>query len=183
MQSGEQGATARDDSHMLEEAYDVVVVGSGAAALLAAVRVADAGADVLVIEKENRFGGNSAMSGGGIWVPNNSGMASIHIADSPEDAFAYLRAVIPDDQISDATIQTYLQTAPLMIEYLRQVGVPYTPVEKYPAGKQVDARWIARLWTVTSWVSISRISGRCRRNRKLSAMSIFRLPRRHRFKP
>ena len=132
MQSGEQGATAQDDSHMLEEAYDVVVVGSGAAALLAAVRVADAGADVLVIEKENRFGGNSAMSGGGIWVPNNSGMASIHIADSPEDAFAYLRAVIPDDQISDATIQAYLQTAPLMIEYLRQVGVPYTPVEKYP---------------------------------------------------
>lgn len=114
------------------ETYDVIVAGSGAAALLAAVRAADAGARVIVLEKEAKFGGNSALSGGGIWVPNNSGLKEAGIRDSLEEAFAYLRSVIPADQISDETIRTYLQSAPQMIDYMRQIGVPYTPVQKYP---------------------------------------------------
>jgi len=112
--------------------FDVIVVGSGAAALLSAVRATDLGARVLVLEKEDKFGGNSAMSGGGIWVPNNSKMRSAGIADSEEDAFAYLRSVIPAEQIGDDTIRMYIRTAPAMIDYLGQIGVPYSQVEKYP---------------------------------------------------
>ena len=112
--------------------FDVIVVGSGAAALMAASRVSDLGASVLILEKTDLIGGNSATSGGGIWVPNNSLIAQAGIADSEEDAFSYLRSVIPEDQISDATVRTYVRSAPTMIEYLRQIGVPYSPVRKYP---------------------------------------------------
>ena len=132
MQTSERAQPAPSDRSQHGDAYDVIVIGSGAAALLSAVRVSDTGRRVLVLEKESCFGGNSAMSGGGIWVPNNSGMSAIGLPDSEAEAFAYMRAVIPANQVSDETIRTYIRTAPQMIEYLREVGVPYTPVEKYP---------------------------------------------------
>ncbi len=50
---------------------DILVIGSGAGALTAAFTAADAGAEVLVVEKSARYGGTSATSGGGIWIPNS----------------------------------------------------------------------------------------------------------------
>lgn len=114
------------------DVYDVIVVGSGAAALLAATRTAELGARVLCLEKEDKFGGNSAYSGGGIWVPNNSKIAAAGIEDSEADAFAYLREVIPNDQVSDETIRMYIRTAPQMIDYLGTIDVPYRAVPHYP---------------------------------------------------
>lgn len=114
------------------EQFDVVVVGSGAAALVAACRASDLGASVVVLEKTDLIGGNSAMSGGGIWVPNNALYSQIGLTDSEEDAYSYLRAVIPQSQISDETIRTYIRSASQMIEYLREIGVPYSPVAHYP---------------------------------------------------
>ena len=58
----------QDQSQM---SWDVIVVGSGAGAMTSAVVAADRGLSVLVIEKSDKFGGTSAISGGGIWIPNN----------------------------------------------------------------------------------------------------------------
>ena len=52
----------------LQSAYDVVVVGSGAGGLLAALVAAKNHAEVLVVEKDRQWGGTSATSGGGIWI-------------------------------------------------------------------------------------------------------------------
>ena len=54
---------------------DVLVVGSGAGGMLSALRARDLGLDVILIEKSDRYGGTSAVSGGGVWVPNNPAVA------------------------------------------------------------------------------------------------------------
>ena len=70
---------------------DVLVVGSGAAGLAAAVTAAHAGLEVLVAEKEPRFGGTTARSGGWLWIPGTSLARDWGIEESPEQARNYLR--------------------------------------------------------------------------------------------
>ena len=72
------------------EIYDVVVVGSGAAGAMAALRAANLGRSVLILEKTNKYGGTSATSGGVMWVPNH-GLTDN--GDSREEALKYLDAV------------------------------------------------------------------------------------------
>jgi len=70
---------------------DVLVAGSGAAALTAGVVAAADGAQVLVLEKSELYGGTSATSGGVIWIPATSQALAAGHADSPEEAFQYIR--------------------------------------------------------------------------------------------
>src|SRR3984893_10231928 len=72
---------------------DVVVAGSGAAGMTAAVTAAHLGLSALVIEKAGSFGGSTARSGGGIWAPGNSVLRAAGVADTPEQARAYLAYV------------------------------------------------------------------------------------------
>jgi 3-oxosteroid 1-dehydrogenase len=72
---------------------DVVVAGSGAAGMTAALTAAHLGLSALVIEKAGSFGGSTARSGGGIWAPGNSVLSAAGVADTPEQARAYLAHV------------------------------------------------------------------------------------------
>jgi 3-oxosteroid 1-dehydrogenase len=76
-----------------QQEVDVVVLGSGAAGLAGALRAALLGDTAVVLEKSAMWGGSAAMSAGAVWVPNNSKMAEVGIADSDADAWAYLEAV------------------------------------------------------------------------------------------
>jgi 3-oxosteroid 1-dehydrogenase len=69
---------------------DVVVVGSGAGALVAANVAAAAGAEVIVVEKSGKLGGGSALSTGLVFAPDNELMRADGIDDSPAEALAYL---------------------------------------------------------------------------------------------
>ncbi|MFP5304618.1 MAG: FAD-dependent oxidoreductase, partial [Gammaproteobacteria bacterium] len=73
------------------ETYDVVVVGSGAAGAMAALRAAERGLSVLVVEKAHKFGGTSATSGGVLWVPNHQLAPS---DDNREKTLEYLDSVM-----------------------------------------------------------------------------------------
>ncbi|MGL6070137.1 FAD-binding protein, partial [Craterilacuibacter sp.] len=55
----------------MKQEFDVVVVGSGAGAMLTAIKAHDEGLSVVVLEKSGQYGGTSAISGGGIWIPLN----------------------------------------------------------------------------------------------------------------
>jgi len=68
----------------------VVVVGSGAAALSAAIAAHDQGARVVVVERTRSIGGTSAVSGGGIWMPQNHHMAELGVDDSRQEALRYM---------------------------------------------------------------------------------------------
>ena len=76
-----------------------------AGALLAAVRAADAGLSMLVVEKTSLVGGTSAISGGGIWIPNNHDQARAGVRDSLEDAFRYVKTCVRG--LASAAIATW----------------------------------------------------------------------------
>ena len=115
-----------------QSAYDVIVVGSGAGAMSAAVVAADQGLSVLVIEKSDKYGGTSAISGGGIWIPNNHYFADKGGEDSYDKALTYLKAST-DGKIDEARLRAYLEYAPRMIHYLEtRSRVRYAVAEKYP---------------------------------------------------
>ena len=96
---------------------DLLVVGSGAGAMTTALTAYDRGSDTLLIEKSDLYGGSSAMSGGGLWIPNNHLMADAGVEDSPEEAWTYIkgttRGVVPDDRL-----RAYLERGPEMVKYL-----------------------------------------------------------------
>ena len=70
---------------------DVLVVGSGCAGMAAAITARHRGLDVLIVEKEPRFGGTTARSGGWLWIPGTSLARAYGINDTAEAARAYLR--------------------------------------------------------------------------------------------
>ena len=74
---------------------DVIVVGSGAAGLSAALAAAVDGARVVVLEKAGVLGGTTAMSSAGTWVPGNHHMKAAGLEDSPEETLTYIRATAP----------------------------------------------------------------------------------------
>ncbi len=80
-----------------DHTYDVVVAGSGAAAMATALGAADRGLSVLMLESTDKWGGNTAKSGGGMWLPNNPLMQRDGVADSREEALAYMEATIGDE--------------------------------------------------------------------------------------
>lgn len=67
-----------------EQTYDVVVIGAGGAGFSAAIAAADGGASVVILEQENKVGGNTAWSGAGFDVPNNWVQEAQGIEDSVE---------------------------------------------------------------------------------------------------
>jgi len=114
----------------VEHNFDVIVVGSGAGALLAAICASDAGLKALVIEKTGLVGGTSAISGGGIWIPDNYDMPKAGLSDSVEAAFGYVKACAKG-LASDERILAYVETARQMAQYLKEIGVPYRCVPHY----------------------------------------------------
>src|ERR1700741_1195789 len=99
------------------ETFDVVVIGSGAAGAMAALRAADQGLTVLIVEKTNKFGGTSATSGGVMWVPNHD---LAETGDSREEALKYLDSVIKGPVQRDR-LEAYVDEAPEMIRFLKSL--------------------------------------------------------------
>lgn len=122
-----------------DKEVDVLVVGSGNGALTAAITAHDtAKANVLVVEKSDKFGGTSALSGGGVWIPNNR-YAQEHTKkehtknDSFDEAFTYLKNTIPPELIREDMIEAYLKNGPEMVDFLHDnTRVRYQSLEKYP---------------------------------------------------
>lgn len=110
----------------MKRSYDVVVVGSGAAGLTAALTASVSGASVLIVEKTALLGGTSAMSGGGLWVPANHIAQAAGLRDSPEEALAYIRAACPAElrPSCDEHWQRFAEEAPRMLAFVEQ----HTPV-------------------------------------------------------
>jgi succinate dehydrogenase/fumarate reductase flavoprotein subunit len=105
----------------------VVVVGSGAAGLAAAVTAAHAGARALVLERAEWCGGATARSGGWAWTPGTSFAQQAGVTDNAEDFKAYLRAVLGENYESER-IDAFMQATPEMVDFFHnQTALEFVP--------------------------------------------------------
>src|ERR1700757_4780370 len=111
-------------SSMTGQEYDVVVVGSGAAGMVAALTAAHEGLSTVVVEKAPHFGGSTARSGGGVWIPNNEILKRDGVTDTPEAARTYLHGII-GDIVESERIDAYLKRAPEMLSFV----LAHTPLK------------------------------------------------------
>ncbi|QJQ94184.1 MULTISPECIES: FAD-dependent oxidoreductase [Halomonadaceae] len=96
--------------------FDLVVVGSGAAGLAAAVSAAHQGLEVAVVEKAETLGGATAWSGGWMWAPLNPLARAAGIKEDPETVRTYLRHEL-GERYDPAKIDAFLATAPQMVAF------------------------------------------------------------------
>ncbi|MDE2301037.1 MAG: FAD-dependent oxidoreductase [Sphingomonadales bacterium] len=102
------------------ETFDVVVVGSGAAGAMTALRAASQGLRVVILEKAHKFGGTSATSGGVMWIPDHR--LDGDKGDSQASAREYLAATI-GVPVNEERLGAYLDAAPEMLRFLKASGV------------------------------------------------------------
>jgi 3-oxosteroid 1-dehydrogenase len=103
--------------YMTGQEFDVVVVGSGGAGMVAALTAAHQGLSTVVVEKAAHYGGSTARSGGGVWIPNNEILKRDGVKDTPEAAAKYLHGII-GDVVERERIDTYLKRAPEMLSFV-----------------------------------------------------------------
>ncbi len=99
---------------------DLVVIGSGAAGMTAALTAKLEGLESLILEKTELYGGSTAISGGGIWVPNNHLMAEAGIEDSADKARTYMKHTV-GDRTPQVNQEAFLFHGPRMIQYLSKL--------------------------------------------------------------
>ncbi len=115
---------------------DVVVVGAGAGGMAGALTAHIEGCKVLLVEKTDRVGGSTAVSGGAVWAPLNSQTEAAGHPDSFDKVWTYLRNTVGD--AAPASMQrAYLQASAKAVDYLdhhtevKLVARSYSP-DYYP---------------------------------------------------
>lgn len=118
-----------------ETEFDVIVVGSGAAAFSAAITAKQEGNSVIMLEKSPIIGGTTRRSGGGFWTPMNRHQKAKGIQDNKDDAIRYMcRQSYPDLYNEDdkqyglsdneyQLIETFALNASSTVDYLENLNV------------------------------------------------------------
>ena len=113
---------------------DILVVGTGAAGLTAAIAAADAGRRVLIVESTSVWGGTTALSGGGLWMPTNPLIRKMGRDDSVAKAMTYLDAAIGDAGPASSLVRrrAFVETVPQVFRVLERLGVRWAAATDYP---------------------------------------------------
>ncbi|WP_439408695.1 FAD-dependent oxidoreductase [Bradyrhizobium sp. DASA03076] len=104
--------------HSASEIYecDVLVAGSGCSGMSAAITARYRGLDVLIVEKEPRFGGTTARSGGWLWIPGTALAKAYGIEETPEQARTYLRHEAGNN-FDAARVDAFLSAGPEAVDF------------------------------------------------------------------
>lgn len=117
---------------------DVAVIGFGAAGACAAIEAADAGAKVILFERNSGSGGASGLSGGEIYIGGGGGTDAQRAAgfeDSTEDFAKYLK-MAGGPCADEAKCDLYAAEALNHFAWLKAQGVPYRG--NYLPGKHIE---------------------------------------------
>jgi 3-oxosteroid 1-dehydrogenase len=110
-----------DAATQFDRTVDVLVAGAGAGGFATALTARAAGLDVLMVEKAAVYGGSTAYSGGGAWIPNHPVLVAAGERDDPEAVLRYLTN-IAGDVVSPERLRTYVSEAPQMAAFLMSQG-------------------------------------------------------------
>lgn len=116
------------DETQFDEVADFVIVGSGGGSMVAALYLKSVGKTPLILEKTDKFGGSTAMSGGVLWIPNNHIIKAKGIEDSHENGRRYLDATVGNDAGPGSTPErkeSYLRAGPVMLKWLEDQGMKW----------------------------------------------------------
>lgn len=113
--------------------YDLIIIGSGAGAVPAALAARHAGRRVLIVEKTELFGGSTAMSGGVAWLPLNPVGRRAGVVDSPEQVLTYLEAGSHEGGKGSTPQrrQAFVAHSPDMVAFLEALGMRFIHPEGY----------------------------------------------------
>lgn len=115
-----------------DEIFDFVIVGSGGGSMAAALYLKSIGKVPLILEKTDRFGGSTAMSGGVLWIPANPLIERDGLADSLEAGRRYMDAAVGDQAGPGSTAErkdAYLKGGPPMVDFLESQGMKFVRTE------------------------------------------------------
>jgi fumarate reductase flavoprotein subunit len=114
--------------------YDVVVVGTGAAGLSAAVAAADAGASVLLVEADKQVGGSSRLSGGHFYAAGTSVQREAGIEDDTPQAMFEHYMTLNQWMVEPSVVRRYCDLSAPTFEWLRDKGVGFSADALYESG-------------------------------------------------
>ncbi|SDH51923.1 FAD-dependent oxidoreductase [Pseudonocardia oroxyli] len=129
------------------EFCDVLIIGSGAGGLSAAITAGHAGAQVIVVEAADKVGGTFAYSGGQVWV----GMTDLEVEAGVDDSVADVRAYLQwlsQGQADDEMRETFVTRGPEVFRFLRNQGINLRLIRGLPdyyypeaEGSKAEGRW------------------------------------------
>jgi len=97
--------------------YDIIIAGSGGGGMIAALKAFDLGLKPLIIEKSDFYGGSTALSGGGVWVPGSRHLQDDGVNDSAEEAILYMQETVGNGSSSERQ-RAYVEKGAEMIDYV-----------------------------------------------------------------
>lgn len=117
-----------------DKEVDFLVVGTGAAGLSAAITAKKNGLDTLLIESTDKWGGTTAISGGGLWMPNNPLARKAGLPDSIEETLDYLEDTVGDvgPWTSTARKRSFLLGINNYTQMMEEEGVRWFRSKDYP---------------------------------------------------
>lgn len=120
-------------SEVWDAETDFLVAGSGAAGMSAAITAHKNGLDVIIVESMDRWGGTTAISGGGLWMPNNPIMKGKKIEDNAQAAFDYLKETIgePGPWANDTRKWAFINAIPHFVNMMADEGIRWMSSTKY----------------------------------------------------
>lgn len=134
-----------------DEEVDFLVIGSGGGGMTAALAANEVGLSTMVVEKGKKFGGSTAVSGGGIWVPNNPTLTKAGHNDSRESIIDYLTSITAGE-VAPERIAAYVDNGPAAMALLeRSRWIEFFWVKGYadyhpevpggrPLGRSIEAK-------------------------------------------
>ncbi len=107
------------ENNNFDTVVDFLVVGSGGGGMVAGITAANRGMSSLIIDKGKTYGGSTAISGGGIWIPNAPVLVRKGAGDSRESVRRYLD-IVTEGKVSDERLDAYIDNGPPMMELLER---------------------------------------------------------------